>query len=83
MRKTSYPLRIQEEERIRAKQLANDLGISENRLYAELIHDGMLVREQMQYMSRLHQITQSTHKADALAILNRVKDTAPSETDVP
>ena len=83
MRKTSYPLRIQEEERIRAKQLANDLGISENRLYAELIHDGMLVREQMQYMSRLRQISQSTDKADALAILNRVKDTAPSATDTP
>ena len=83
MRKTSYPLRIQEEERARAKQLANDLGISENRLYAELIHDGLLVREQMQYMSKLRQIAQSTSKADALAVLNRVKDTIPSATDTP
>lgn len=83
MRKTSYPLRIQEEDRIRAKQLANDLGISENRLYAELIHDGLLVREQMQYMSRLRQIAQSSPKEDALAVLNRVKDTIPNETDTP
>ena len=81
MCKKSYPLRIPTEDRIRAKQLAHDLGISENRLYAELIHDGLLVREQMQYMSRLRQVAQSTHKAGALVILNRVKDTAPSATD--
>ena len=40
MRKLSFPLRIPEEERARGKRLAKELGVSENRLYAELIHDG-------------------------------------------
>ena len=71
MRKKSYPLRIPTEDRIRAKQLAHDLGISENRLYTELIHDGLLVREQMQYMSQLRQIALNTPKAEALDVLNR------------
>ena len=53
MSKTSFPLRIQNDERERAKRLAEALGVSENRLYAELIHDGMLIREQMLYMGQL------------------------------
>ena len=53
MSKISFPLRIQEDERVRAKRLAEALGVSENRLYSELIHDGLLIREQMLYMTRL------------------------------
>ena len=45
MNKASFPLRIQDEERARAKRLAGEIGISENRLYAELIHDGLRMWE--------------------------------------
>ena len=71
MSKISFPLRIQEDERVRAKRLAEALGVSENRLYSELIHDGLLIREQMLYMTRLREIAATTSKSDALKILAR------------
>lgn len=82
MSKTSFPLRIQDEERARAKRLAEALGMSENRLYAELIHDGMLMREQMLYMGRLRELAQTTTSADALAVLDKVPDIPPLATDL-
>ncbi len=82
MSKTSFPLRIQDEERVRAKRLAEALGMSENRLYAELIHDGMLMREQMLYMGRLRELAQTTTSADALAVLDKVPDIPPLATDL-
>ena len=42
MNKNAFPLRIQENERARGKRIANEFGLSENRLYTELIHDGLL-----------------------------------------
>ena len=74
MSKTSFPLRIQNDERERAKRLAEALGVSENRLYAELIHDGMLIREQMLYMGQLRALAARTLPQDALAVLDRVRD---------
>jgi len=46
MSELSSPLRIQDVERVRAKRLAEAMGVSENRLYSELIHDalGVLAR---------------------------------------
>ena len=82
MSKTSFPLRIQDEERARAKRLAEALGMSENRLYAELIHDGMLMREQMLYMGRLRELAQTTTSADALAVLDKVPDIPPLAPDL-
>jgi len=82
MSKLSFPLRIQEDERFRGKRLAEALGVSENRLYAELIHDGLLIREQMLYMTRLREIAATTSKADALAVLARAADMSPIPTDV-
>ncbi|MBP8205356.1 MAG: hypothetical protein KAX68_06345 [Giesbergeria sp.] len=82
MSKTSFPLRIQDEERTRAKRLAEALGMSENRLYAELIHDGMLIREQMLYMGQLRELARTTTAADALAVLAKVPDTPPLATDL-
>ena len=82
MRKTSYPLRIQEDERLRAKRLAEALGVSENRLYSELIHDGLLMREQMLYMTRLRDIALITSKSDALAVLAKAAENLPLDTDV-
>ena len=81
MSKASFPLRIQEDERNRGKRLAEELGVSENRLYAELIHDGLLIREQMLYMTKLRQIAASTSRDDALAILAKVPEALPSPTD--
>lgn len=82
MSKLSFPLRIQDVERVRAKRLAQAMGVSENRLYSELIHDGLLIREQMLYMTRLREIAASSSKADALGVLTRAADTLPSATDV-
>lgn len=82
MSKTSFPLRIQEDERARAKRLAEAMGVSENRLYSELIHDGLLIREQMLYMSRLREMASTTRRADALAVLARAADIPPIPTDV-
>jgi len=81
MNKTSFPLRIHEDERQRGRNLAEELGISENRLYAELIHDGLLIREQMRYMNKLREIASSTTRQDALAVLDKALDTPPAATD--
>ncbi len=82
MSKLSFPLRIQQDERARAKRLAEALGVSENRLYSEFIHDGLLIREQMLYMSRLREIAATTSQLDALAVLARAADTPPIPSDV-
>lgn len=82
MNKTSFPLRIHEDERVRAKRLAQALGVSENRLYSELIHDGLLIREQMLYTTRLREIAAASSKADALTILAKAPDTAHISTDL-
>lgn len=82
MSKLSFPLRIQQDERARAKRLAEALGVSENRLYSDLIHDGLLMREQMLYMSRLREVAAATSKADALAVLARAADMPPIATDI-
>ena len=81
MSKISFPLRIQENERIRGKRIAEELGVSENRLYAELIHDGLLIREQMVYMAKLREIAAATTTKDALAVLANASDTPPAPTD--
>ena len=82
MSKLSFPLRIQQDERARAKRLAEALGVSENRLYSDLSHDGLLMREQMLYMSRLREVAAATSKTDALAVLARAADTPPIATDI-
>jgi len=82
MSKLSFPLRIQDVERVRAKRLAEAMGVSENRLYSELIHDGLLIREQMLYMTRLREIAAASSKADALAVLARAGNLSPISTDV-
>ena len=81
MSKNSFPLRIQDVERERGRRLAEELGVSENRLYSELIHDGLLIREQMLYMSKLREIAAVTSKADALSNITRACDETPSATD--
>jgi hypothetical protein len=81
MSKSPFMLRLPEDERTRAKKVADDLGVSENRLYAELIHDGLLMREQMLYMKHLRQLSATVSKEDALSILDRVPATPPARED--
>ena len=72
---------MQEDDRSRGKRLAEELGVSENRLYNELIHDGLLIREQMNYMARLREIAATTTADDALAVLAKVPAREPIPTD--
>lgn len=81
MSKESFPLRIPKDDRARSKRLAEELGVSENRLYNELIHDGLLMREQMAYMSKLRAMADRTTREDALAVLARASDDPPASTD--
>ncbi len=81
MSKKSFVLRIPDDERARAKKLAEKLWVSENRLYAELIHDGLLMREQMLYMSHLREIAVSMSREATLDILSRVPNVPPSPDD--
>lgn len=81
MSKSPFVLRLPEDERTRAKRVADDLGVSENRLYAELIHDGLLMREQMLYMKHLRQLSTTVSKENALSILDRVPATPPALED--
>jgi isopentenyldiphosphate isomerase len=81
MSKESFPLRMQEDDRSRGKRLSEELGVSENRLYNELIHDGLLIREQMNYMAKLREIAATTTVDDALAVLTKVPAREPIPTD--
>lgn len=81
MSKTAFPLQIHQSERDRGRRLAEELGVSENRLYAELIHDGLLIREQMLYMTKLRSLAATTARADAIAVLDRAADEPLLPTD--
>ena len=80
MPKTSaFPLRLPEAERERAQRLAAALGYSENRLYAELIHEGLLMHEQMAYMAQLRALHVSA--TEGLALLALAPDVEPEPED--
>ena len=81
MSKESFPLRMHEDDRSRGKRLSEELGVSENRLYNELIHDGLLIRVQMNYMAKLREIAATTTADDALAVLAKVPPREPIPTD--
>ena len=48
----SFPLRIGDQDRRWARRMAQNMGLSENRLYSDLIQEGLLVREQMAYFDK-------------------------------
>jgi hypothetical protein len=79
----TFPLRLHEADRERGRELAESLHVSENRLYAELIHDGLLMREQMAYIGKLREIAAATSREDALAVLDKAANNPPLVTDVP
>jgi hypothetical protein len=72
-----FLLRLPEEERQLAKQLASELGCSENRLYSDLIHDGLLMREQMQYMAKMKSMYKQFDQKRMFELLDRVPDIEP------
>lgn len=76
-----FLLRLPEPERERAKRLAEELGYSENRLYSELIHDGLLMREQMAYMTKLRVLGQQVSRDDVRALLDKVPGVEPDAND--
>lgn len=75
----SFPLRIGEHHRRRARQLAQKLGLSENRLYSDLIQEGLLVREQMAYFEKLGAMQVAAK--EGLALLDVAPDVKPATED--
>ena len=78
-RQKSFPLRIGDQDRRRARRLAQRMGLSENRLYSDLIQEGLLVREQMGYFEKLRAM-QVTAK-EGLAVLDSAPDVPPEAND--
>jgi hypothetical protein len=68
-------------ERRRAQRLARNLGLSENRLYADLIQEGLLMREQMTYLEKLRSMR--VLASEGLALLDLAPDVPPSVEDRP
>ena len=75
----SFPLRLREDDRRRAKRLAEGMGLSENRLYSDLIQEGLLVREQMTYFEKLRAM--SVVAKEGLALLDLAPDVQPRIED--
>jgi len=74
-------LSLPENDKQRAKQLAREIGCSENSLYAELIHEGLTVREQRNYIEKLRALGQQLSRDEVLDILDRAPDVEPEEFD--
>ena len=76
-----FVLRLPPAERERAQRLPQEQGISENRLYAEIIHDGLLIQEQMVYLRQMQKLGARVSEAEALALLDRAPDVEPEPSD--
>jgi hypothetical protein len=76
-----FLLRLSEDDRDRARGLASKIGYSENRLYAEMIHDGLLIQEQISYYSALKKTGATIPKEEVLAILTKSPASAPEPDD--
>jgi hypothetical protein len=75
----SFPLRIGDQDRRRAQRLAQKMGLSENRLYSDLIQEGLLVREQMAYFEKLRAMRVPPN--EGLALLDLAPDVPPGAED--
>jgi hypothetical protein len=78
-RQRSFPLRIADQDRRRAQRLAQKMGLSENRLYSDLIQEGLLVREQMAYLDKLRAMRVPAE--EGLALLDLAPDVPPDAKD--
>lgn len=76
----SFPLRLGEQDRRRARKLAQKLGMSENRLYSDLIQEGLLVREQMNYFEKLR--SARVPSSEGLDLLKLAPDVPPAPEDI-
>ena len=76
----SFPLRIADQDRQRARRLAQRMGLSENRLYSDLIQEGLLVREQMAYFEKLRGMR--VPATEGFALLDLAPDVRPHAEDV-
>ena len=74
-----FPLRIGDQERQRAQRLALKMGLSENRLYSDLIQEGLLVREQMAYFGKLRAMR--VPAKEGLALLDLAPDVPAGAED--
>ena len=74
-----FPLRIGDQERQRARRLALKMGLSENRLYSDLIQEGLLVREQMAYFEKLRAMR--VPAKEGLALLDLAPDVPAGAED--
>ena len=75
----SFPLRIGDQERRRGRRLALKMGLSENRLYSDLIQEGLLVREQMAYFEKLRSM--NVPAKDGMALLDLAPDVPADPVD--
>jgi hypothetical protein len=76
----SFPLRIGDQDRRRARRVAQKMGLSENRLYSDLIQEGLLVREQMAYFEKLGAMR--VPATEGLALLDLAPGVPPRAEDV-
>jgi len=74
-----FPLRIGDQGRRRARKLALKMGLSENRLYSNLIQEGLLVREQMAYFEKLRAMR--VPAKEGLALLDVAPDVPTAAED--
>ena len=75
----SFPLRIGDQDRRWARRMAQNMGLSENRLYSDLIQEGLLVREQMAYFDKLRSM--HVPAQEGLALLDLAPDVKPTPED--
>lgn len=76
-----FLLRLSEDDRNRARAIAAQTGYSENRLYAELIHDGLLIQEQISYYAALKNTGAVVSKEEVMEILAKTPITPPDPSD--
>ena len=76
-----FLLRLSDDDRNRARGLASQIGYSENRLYAEMIHDGLLIQEQINYYSALKKVGATIEKDEVMAILAKTPASPPDPSD--
>ena len=78
---SEFVLELPSVERARAQRLAREQGITESRLYAELIHDGLLIQEQVTYLRQMQKLGAIVTKEQALALLDRSPEVEPEPND--
>ncbi len=79
-RQKSFPLRFAEDERARARQLARAMGLSENLLYSDLIQEGLLMREQIECITRLRSMQVPSTKSIELLDIAPDVPAAPEDS---